>query len=116
MTSKAKLSSGQTVTWNEQDQVVYYSNLMGISMTPFDIGILFGQIGKATETDIEGLVLAKILMSPEQVQNLIKLLALSLEKYVEGNGQLRNGGALDESIFIKALEENKVVRAEEAEK
>jgi hypothetical protein len=106
MTSGPKLPTGQTVNWNEEKQMIVYSNLMGISMTPFDIGILFGQIGKATATDIEGLVQAKVLLSAEQVQNLIVLLSIALKQYVEGNGPLRGGGALNEEAFMKELEGN----------
>ena len=114
--TKPKLSSGQTVIWNEEKQAVYYSNLMGISMTPFDLSILFGQIGIASETEIQGLVLAKVILSPEQVQNLIKLLSIALKQYIEGNGQLRSGGALNEEAFVKEIEGNKVVRVEDAGK
>lgn len=106
MTDKPKLPSGQTVTWNEEKMVTYYSNLIGISMTPFDIGIIFGQIGKATGTDIEGLSLAKIILSPEQAQNLIKLLMISVTKYMQTSGELRAAGAVDEESFLEALQKN----------
>jgi hypothetical protein len=108
MTDKPTLPTGQTVTWNEEKQLVFYSNLMGLSLTPFDIGVIFGQIGNATATDIEGLVQAKILLSPEQAQNLIKLLSIALRRYVEGNGQLRTGGEINEEAFLKELEGNSV--------
>lgn len=108
MTDKPKLSTGQVVAWNEEKGTSFYSNLMGIAMTPFDIGIIFGQIGQATSTNVEGLMQAKILLSPEQVKNLIKLLSIALEKYVSVNGALRLGGDLNEDVFVKELEENRV--------
>jgi hypothetical protein len=108
MTDKPTLPSGQKVTWNEDKSTSYYSNLMGVSMTPFDMTVIFGQIGNATPTDIEGLSQAKIILSPEQVQNLIKLLSLALNRYIEANGGLRTAGALNEETFLKALAEGVV--------
>jgi len=108
VTDKPKMPTGQSVNWNEAKQQVFYSNLLGLSMTPFDVGILFGQIGNATATEIEGHVQAKILLSPEQVQNLIKLLTIALSQYVENNGKLRDGGALNEETFLKEMEAKRV--------
>lgn len=103
MTDKPQLPSGQIVTWNEEKQTIYYSNVMGISMTPFDIGVIFAQIGRATPSELEGVVGAKVILAPEQVQNLIKLLTISLQKYVEANGTLRISGALNEDVFTSAF-------------
>ena len=103
MTDKPKLSSGQTVTWNEEKMMTYYSNLIGIAMSPFDIGIIFGQIGKGDQNELEGLGLAKVILSPEQAQNLVKLLMMSLAKYVTTSGELRAAGAINEESFLEQL-------------
>jgi len=103
MTDKPKLPSGQTVTWNEEKMATYYSNLIGITINAFDIGIIFGQIGKGDMHQLEGLGLAKVMLTPEQAQNLIKLLTISLAKYIAANGDLRAGGAINEEAFMEEL-------------
>ena len=103
MTDQPKLPSGQTVKWHEDKMVIYYSNLIGISMTPFDIGIVFGQVASATQSQIDGLGLAKVLLSPEQAQNLVKLLMISLAKYVTNSGELRAAGEINEEAFLEEL-------------
>jgi len=73
----------------------FYSNVFGIGSTPFDVSIVFAQVGKATQTEIEAVPVVKVTLSPEQVANLVKALTVTLTTYVEGNGLLRHGGALN---------------------
>jgi len=89
MTTKAapKLPSGQIVKWRGDEFPSYYSNLMAFGMSPFDISITFGEIGNATSKEVEGVPRAKIILSPEQAANLMKLLGLALS--------LRMGGSVD---------------------
>jgi hypothetical protein len=103
-----KLPSGQTVTWREDGLVTHYANLMALSMTPFDISLMFGEVGKATIEEVEGIARAKIILSPEQALNLMKLLSLAVEKYIQGNGPLRVSGAINEAAFSEALNQHLV--------
>lgn len=103
-----RLPSGQTIKWIESDLVSNYANIMALSMTPFDISVTFGQIGVASQTEVEASAKAKIILSPEQASNLMKLLTVAVGKYVSGNGQLRASGAVDEEAFSKAVEESRV--------
>ena len=103
-----KLPSGQTIKWEDSALVSHYANIMALAMTPFDISVTFGQIGVATPTEVEALAKAKIILSPEQASNLMKLLAVALQKYTSGNGPLRAAGAIDEEAFAKAIEESRV--------
>jgi hypothetical protein len=97
MTTKAapKLPSGQIVKWRGDEFPSYYSNLMAFGMSPFDISITFGEIGNATSKEVEGVPRAKIILSPEQAANLMKLLGLALSNYVQNNGTLRMSGSVD---------------------
>jgi hypothetical protein len=101
-----KLPTGQTVRWREDSIVTAYANLMALSMTPFDISVIFGEVGKATVEEVEGIARAKIILSPEQALNLMKLLSLAVEKYIQGNGPLRVSGAINEEAFSAALNQN----------
>ena len=84
---------------------------MALSMTPFDISVTFGQISTASLTEVVADAKAKIILSPEQASNLMKLLMVAVAKYTSGNGALRISGALDEEAFAKSLEGN-IVRGE----
>ena len=86
----------QKTTWKEgQPFPSYYANLIGFSMSPFDITLLFGELDTATPTEIIGLPRAKILLSPEQAQNLMKLLVLAVEAFQKNNGALRTNASLN---------------------
>ena len=101
-----KLPSGQTVTWREGSLVTVYANLMALSMTPFDISVTFGEVGKATIEEVEGIARARVILAPEQASNLMKLLSVAVEKYIQNNGPLRVSGAVNEEAFSAALNQN----------
>ena len=109
MTDTPKLPSGQTIRWAEGEMVSHYANIMALSMTPFDISVIFGQIGTATVSEVEAAAKVKVILSPEQAANLMKLLMVAVAKYTAGNGLLRTAGALDEEEFAKVLDSNSVV-------
>lgn len=93
--SKATLPSGQTVKWNDDGTHSIYANILGFSMSSFDISLLFGEVGEATETEVIANLKTKVIISPEQASNLIKLLGLALQTYIANNGDLRHGGAVN---------------------
>jgi hypothetical protein len=97
MTEKVhpKLPSGQIVKWKEQDFPSVYVNIMGFLLTPFDIGLLLGEVGESTATEVTGIPKVKVLLTPEQAANLMKLLSVALKTYVSNNGQLRTSGAVN---------------------
>ena len=107
--NKPKLPSGQVVTWNEEKVSTYYSNLMAFSMTPFDITVIFGEVGQANENEVQGIGKARIILSPEQAMNLHKLVGAAVMRYVEVNGPLRTAGAVDLDVFESALNANSFV-------
>ncbi len=89
-----KLPSGQVMKWKEQDHPTVYANLMGFGMTPFDITLVFGEIGDSTPTEVTGIPRVKLLLSPEQASNLKTLLEVGLKNFTETNGPLRSAGAI----------------------
>lgn len=106
--SYPKLASGQVVKWKELDYPSVYANVIGIGLTPFDINLIFGEIGESTPTELSGIPKVKILLAPEQAANLMKLLSLVLETYREGNGQLRTAGAVDVDNIQAQLNARKI--------
>lgn len=96
---KHKLPGGQVVKWREQDYPTVYANIMGLGMTPFDISIIFGEIGDSTATEVIGIPRVKLLLSAEQAANLAKILGIGLKAFVDGNGPLRLAGALNVEEF-----------------
>ena len=103
-----KLSNGQTVKWKEQDFPSVYTNIMGLGMSPFDITLIFGEIGDSTPTEITANPRARVIMSAEQAANLVKLLDFALSNYVKNNGQLRAGGAIDMDLLANQVEAQSV--------
>lgn len=101
---QTKLSSGQVVKWNEQEFPSVYANIMGLGMTPFDISLIFGEIGDSTPTEVTAKPRARVILSPEQVANLIKLLDFALSNYIQHNGQLRSGGAVDMDFIANQVQ------------
>jgi hypothetical protein len=81
--------------WKDVEYPTVYANMMGIGMTPFDINIIFGEVLEGDENSITGLPKTKILLSPEQAANLIKLVSIALDAYVKVNGPTRTAGAVD---------------------
>lgn len=91
----AKLPSGQVVKWKEEDYPSVYANIIGFGMSPFDIFVIFGQIGEATPSEVNAIPKVKVFLSPEQALNLLKLLNVAVDAYVGNNGQLRTSGAVN---------------------
>ena len=110
MAEKPKLPSGQVVNWDYSGSQTVYANIMGFSMSPFDIAITFGHIGVATPTEVEALANVKVLISPEQADNLMKLLTIAVRAFVENNGPLRTIGALNEDSINQQLEASLIKR------
>ncbi len=69
-----KMPNGKEMKWKEQDYPTVYANLMGVGMTPFDIAIVFGEVGDSTATEVIGIPRLKLLLAPEQAANLQKIL------------------------------------------
>ena len=81
--------------WKEIDYPSVYANVMGFGMSPFDIALIFGEIGDSTPSQVLATPKVKLLLSPEQAANLMKLLGVALSAYVQNNGPLRPGGAVN---------------------
>ena len=93
--ARAKLAAGKTVKWKDEQFPSVYANIMGIGLSPFDINIVFGEVGESTDTEVLCTPRVKILLVPEQAANLMKLVSVALEAYTKNNGQLRTSGAVD---------------------
>jgi hypothetical protein len=84
----------QTVRFKEVEYPSIYSNIMGITASPFDVGIIFGEVEAAVGSEIIANPRVKVLLAPEQAANLARLLNSVLDQYVKNNGQLRTGGSM----------------------
>lgn len=82
----------RTARFKEIEYPSIYSNIMGVTATPFDVGIIFGEVDAATDSEIVASPRAKVLLAPEQAANLVKLLNSVLDQFVKNNGQLRTDG------------------------
>jgi Protein of unknown function (DUF3467) len=109
MANEPKLSTGQVVKWQEREYPIVYSNIMGFSMTAFDISLVFGQVGEATPEEVKGIPQVKVLLSPEQATNLMKLLDISLKAYVEKHGEIRTSGAVNLEHIQRQMEEARML-------
>ncbi|MFC5864267.1 DUF3467 domain-containing protein [Acidicapsa dinghuensis] len=107
-TSETKLQTGQTVTWDNSQLISIYANTMAIGLTPFDLSLTFGEIGYATPEQMQAVGRVKLILAPEQASNLMKLLSIAVQKYVENNGELRVAAAVDPDLFSRTLQENLV--------
>ena len=73
--------------FDEEDLEIYYSNLINISTSPFDVTIAFGKafINPAEAMSGNAEVIQKfefmVQMSPEHARSLLKLLTDQMEKY-----------------------------------
>jgi hypothetical protein len=105
---ETKLPSGQILKWATQEFPSVYANVMGFGMSPFDISLVFGELGEANPTSVTGIPRVKVLLSPEQAANLMKLLALAIESYTETHGQIRNAGAVDVEQLKAQMEAQKI--------
>jgi hypothetical protein len=105
--TEPKLPSGQVAKWKDQECPTVYANMMGLALTSFDIAVVLGEVGDVTPDVVTGIPRVKVLLSPEQASNLAKLLNAALGQYIETNGQLRAGGAVNLDDFKKHLAANK---------
>ena len=92
--------------WEERDYPTVYANMMGIGMTPFDINLILGEVTKSDDTTLTGTPKVKVLMTPEQAQNLIKLLGIAVTAYEKANGAIRTAGAIDTVDFKEMFDAN----------
>jgi hypothetical protein len=82
----------QNQTWKKNDHPAYYSNIMQIALTPFDVSIVFGMVSEVSAEEITCVPNAKVTISPEQAANLMRMLGASLQGYVKQFGNLRPSG------------------------
>lgn len=104
---KAKLPSGQVVKWREQEIPPVYANIIGFGMSAFDIYLLFGEIGEATSSEVTAIPKVKVFLSPEQASNMMTLLSVALDSYVDRYGPLRTAGAVNLDDIRAQLEAQK---------
>jgi hypothetical protein len=100
--------TGQETVWKDVQIPSIYSNVMSVGTTPYDISLTFGEIDSATQSQINVTPRVKLNLSPEQALNLSRLLAVVVEKFVEGNGPLRTVNALDVVEMKRRLEQNTI--------
>jgi hypothetical protein len=99
----------QTIRWKTMEYPSTYSNLIGFSMTPNDVSLIFGEVDSATPDEVLGTPRIKVILSPEQGSNLARFLTIALGKYVQENGPLRASAQNTNDEDIKqALEKNTV--------
>jgi hypothetical protein len=96
------MANKRPAKWLEIEHPSIYANMLGIGMTAFDINIIFGEIIKADPSSVTGTPKVKIILAPEQAQNLIKLLTVAINSYAKANGPLRSSGSVD----VEELTEN----------
>jgi hypothetical protein len=79
----------QKQTWIKVDYPTYYSNIMQVGLSPFDISIEFGTVADTTVEEITCKPQVMVTISPEQAMNLMQMLGASLQGYVSQFGNLR---------------------------
>jgi hypothetical protein len=94
----------RTAVWETKEHPTVYANMMGIGMTPFDINVVFGEILHSDDKTLTGTPRVKVLLTPEQAQNLVKLLTVALNTYVKTNGAVRAAGAVNVVDFAESFE------------
>lgn len=67
----------------------FYSNNVGLQMTPWDIKLLFGRIVKADEQALEIEESCAIYLTPEHAAALLRALGENIQRYVKDYGPLR---------------------------
>jgi hypothetical protein len=97
-------SAKRPAKWLETDHASIYANMMGIGMSPFDIHILFGEVLHSDATSVTGVPRVKVILTPEQAQNLMKLLNIAVNAYTKTNGILRSAGAIDIHDFSEEFD------------
>lgn len=98
----AKLNVSQPVNpqkqnWKDVAHPSVYTNIMQVGLTPFDIGLVFGEVEKANAREVTCIPKAKIVLAPEQAANLLQMLAAALQAYAQQYGQLRGTAVLSSS-------------------
>ena len=79
----------QKQTWMKVDHPSYYSNIMQVGLSPFDVSIEFGTVADTTSEEITCRPHVTVTISPEQAANLMQMLGASLQGYVRQFGNLR---------------------------
>ena len=90
--------------WKELEHPTVYSNMIGVGMTPFDINLIFGEVVESDGNTVTGAPRVKILLSPEQVANLQKLLSVTMNAYTKANGPIRTAGAVEIAELTEQIE------------
>jgi hypothetical protein len=98
----------QISRFKEIEHPSIYSNFMGVTASPFDISIIFGEVEQATAAEVVGIPRVKVTIAPEQAANLIQMLSSLLQKYVEGNGALRQSSKVTAEAMAEMLTPSKV--------
>lgn len=93
--------------WKEQEHPTFYSNMLGIGMTPFDITVIFGEVTEADGTTVTGTPRVKVLLAPEQAVNLMKMLSVAVDSFTKTNGAIRTAGAVDAAEMARNIEASK---------
>lgn len=83
------------ISMKDLDCPTVYSNFMGVGASPFDLSIMFGEVDLSGSIAGEATPKVKIIMAPEQADNLIRMMRSVLDRYIEANGPLRPGGMAD---------------------
>lgn len=89
MENKATPLIKQKQTWEKNEHPAYYSNIMQVATSPFDIGVVFGTVADATAKEITCVPEVRINLAPEQAANLIQMLMQAVQGYVKQFGPLR---------------------------
>jgi hypothetical protein len=104
MASGLKLGSGQIARFKEVDHPTVYSNMLGVGATPYDIAVTFAEVERGSPEEVVGIPRVKVLLTPEQANNLVIMLRTILEQYTATNGPLRNAGRVNSEDFAAAIE------------
>jgi hypothetical protein len=105
MDNGPKLPSGQKARFKDVEHPTVYSNMMGVGMTPFDITVTFAEVEKGTPEEVIGIPRVKVLLAPEQANNLLIMLKAVIDQYTAANGALRESGRVSVQDFIEAAEQ-----------
>lgn len=84
----------RTATLVAVDHPTVYSNFMGVGATQFDIAIIFAEVTGMDGPQALATPRVKVLLSPEQAANLIRMVGETLQVYVKHNGPLRRLGEI----------------------
>lgn len=91
MESAIKLGT-QKSRFKDVEYPTIYCNMMGIGATAYDITLILGEVESATKDEVVGIPKMKLLLAPEQAQNLLTMVKAVLDQYIKHNGPLRESG------------------------